>query len=190
MAEREEPGGPGQALHWRAARERGKAESQPLTVQDLAPSRVPACKRARTTFPSRRVRSPDRWRERWPASATGRRGSDHVSRRARSSWHENRAQGLGPGLNVRSGGPGRGPSGRTWAGGPFWTMRRERGLLSLAAPATCPDCAPSTYRSVSFARWFSSLPCDGRCELSQLLRWVGRGIGLDFLTEMVPGSGR
>jgi hypothetical protein len=59
-------------------------------------------------------------------------------------------------------------------------MRLERGLFSLAAPATCPDCAASTYRSVSFARWFSSLPYDGRCEVSQLLRWVGRGIGLDL----------
>src|SRR5215211_8541901 len=57
MVEGEEPGGPGQALHWRAARERGYAESQPLTVQDLARSRVPACKRARTRFSSRRVRS-------------------------------------------------------------------------------------------------------------------------------------
>ena len=59
-------------------------------------------------------------------------------------------------------------------------MRRERGLLSLAAPATCPDCAESTYRSVSFARWFSALSYDGRCEVSQLLRWVGRAIGLDL----------
>ena len=63
-------------------------------------------------------------------------------------------------------------------------MRFERGLFSLAAPATCPDCAASTYRSVSFARWFSSLSYDGRCEVSQLLRWAGRAI-----VEIGTGSG-
>jgi hypothetical protein len=34
-------------------------------------------------------------------------------------------------------------------------MRFERGLVCLAAPATCPGCAVSTYRSLSFARGFS-----------------------------------
>ena len=60
--------------------------------------------------------------------------------------------GLGP--TVRR--PGRGLSlGERSRAGRFWTMGCEPGLVSLAAPATCPGCAASTYRSLSFARWFS-----------------------------------
>jgi hypothetical protein len=63
--------------------------------------------------------------------------------------------GLLSGCGLTVGRPGQGPSGRTQSGRPLWTMRFERGLVSLAAPATCPGCAASTYRSLSFARWFS-----------------------------------
>ncbi len=63
-------------------------------------------------------------------------------------------------------------------GRPTTRMRFERGSLRLAAPATYPGCAASTYRSVSFARWFS--PFVNREEVQvQLLRWIGRAIGLD-----------
>ena len=44
---------------------------------------------------------------------------------------------------------------RTQSGRPFWTMRCERVLVFLAAPATRPGCAASTYRSLSFAHAFS-----------------------------------
>jgi hypothetical protein len=46
----------------------------------------------------------------------------------------------------------------------------------LAAPATCPGCAASTYRSLSFARWFSPFVDARRVVVSRL---VGRAIGLD-----------
>src|SRR4051812_50123360 len=55
-------------------------------------------------------------------------------------------------------------------------MRFERGIDSVGAPATCPGCAASTYRSLSFARWFSPL-----CRREEVVvgRSVGRAIGLD-----------
>src|SRR6476619_3533644 len=72
-----------------------------------------------------------------------------------------------------------------------------------AAPATCLDCAASTYRSVSLSRWFSRLslrthareerdpsgaaaPSAGQAAVATsgevgmaLSRWVGRAIGLE-----------
>lgn len=58
----------------------------------------------------------------------------------------------------------------------------------MAAPATCPGCAASTYRSLSFARWFS-LSCYSVREVSvvpkvpQVHVWLGRAIGLDLHRE-------
>src|SRR3954451_1719308 len=55
---------------------------------------------------------------------------------------------------------------------------RARAFRS-AAPATCLDCAASTYRSVSLSRWFSrSLAASVEVKMG-LSRWVGRAIGLD-----------
>src|SRR5215204_2518813 len=56
---------------------------------------------------------------------------------------------------------------------------RARAFRS-AAPATCLDCAASTYRSVSLSRWFSRSVSNASCEVRMALaRWVGRAIGLD-----------
>src|SRR5829696_3135461 len=49
-----------------------------------------------------------------------------------------------------------------------------------AAPATCLDCAASTYRSVSLSRWFSRCTSTAVVEVRMTVsRWVGRAIGLD-----------
>src|SRR5215218_5461159 len=56
---------------------------------------------------------------------------------------------------------------------------RARAFRS-AAPATCLDCAASTYRSVSLSRWFSRSPLATSVEVRMgLSRWVGRAIGLN-----------
>src|SRR5918999_784549 len=56
---------------------------------------------------------------------------------------------------------------------------RARAFRSVA-PATCLDCAASTYRSVSLSRWFSRLMSTAVEEVRMALtRWVGRAIGLD-----------
>src|SRR5918994_2025212 len=56
---------------------------------------------------------------------------------------------------------------------------RARAFRS-AAPATCLDCAASTYRSVSLSRWFSRSVSTASWEVRMALaRWVGRAIGLD-----------
>src|SRR5215217_1062807 len=56
---------------------------------------------------------------------------------------------------------------------------RARAFRS-AAPATCLDCAASTYRSVSFSRWFSRVRLTAVVEVRMAFaRWVGRAIGLD-----------
>src|SRR5688572_22636437 len=56
---------------------------------------------------------------------------------------------------------------------------RARAFRS-AAPATCLDCAASTYRSVSLSRWFSRCTSTVSVEVRMgLSRWVGRAIGLD-----------
>src|SRR3954469_19167520 len=56
---------------------------------------------------------------------------------------------------------------------------RARAFRS-AAPATCLDCAASTYRSVSLSRWFSRRCRPRWVEVRmELSRWVGRAIGLD-----------
>src|SRR5215213_4055966 len=56
---------------------------------------------------------------------------------------------------------------------------RARAIRS-AAPATCLDCAASTYRSVSLSRWFSRSLLTALWEVRMsLARWVGRAIGLD-----------
>jgi hypothetical protein len=54
------------------------------------------------------------------------------------------------------GGPGQGPSGRTQSAGRFGRWAASP-CFSVAAPATRPDCAASTYRSVSLSRCFSRL---------------------------------
>src|ERR687898_1306484 len=56
---------------------------------------------------------------------------------------------------------------------------RARAFRS-AAPATCLDCAASTYRSVSLSRWFSRSVSTASWEVRMALaRWVGRAIGVD-----------
>src|SRR5215217_3701357 len=56
---------------------------------------------------------------------------------------------------------------------------RARAFRS-AAPATCLDCAESTYRSVWLSRWFSRSLSTASWEVRMSLsRWVGRAIGLD-----------
>src|SRR3954449_8370290 len=55
---------------------------------------------------------------------------------------------------------------------------RARAFRS-AAPATCLDCAASTYRSVSLSRWFSRSSVASLEVRVGLSRWVGRAIGLD-----------
>src|SRR4051795_10575652 len=56
---------------------------------------------------------------------------------------------------------------------------RARAFRS-AAPATCLDCAASTYRSVSLSRWFSRWLSAASVEVRMgVSRWVGRAIGLD-----------
>jgi transposase len=55
-------------------------------------------------------------------------------------------------------------------------MRFERGLVSFGRPCDLPGCAASTYRSLSFARWFSPVH---RREEVVVSRSVGRAIGLD-----------
>src|SRR3954468_9751808 len=56
---------------------------------------------------------------------------------------------------------------------------RARAFRS-AAPATCLDCAASTYRSVSLSRWFSRRLSAASVEVRMgVSRWVGRAIGLD-----------
>src|SRR5919106_2228549 len=56
---------------------------------------------------------------------------------------------------------------------------RARAFRS-AAPATCLDCASSSYRSVSLSRWFSRCVSTASCEVRMALeRWVGRAIGVD-----------
>src|SRR5215217_714067 len=56
---------------------------------------------------------------------------------------------------------------------------RARAFRS-AAPATCLDCAASTYRSVSLSRWFSRCVSAASVEVRMgVSRWVGRAIGLD-----------
>src|SRR3954452_7173166 len=56
---------------------------------------------------------------------------------------------------------------------------RARAFRS-AAPATCLDCAASTYRSVSLSRWFSRSSSTAVVEVRMTVsRWVGRAIGLD-----------
>src|SRR5215213_6811125 len=60
---------------------------------------------------------------------------------------------------------------------------RARAFRS-AAPATCLDCAASTYRSVSLSRWFSRSVSTASWEVRMALtRWVGRAIGLDVHRE-------
>src|SRR5919106_175362 len=70
---------------------------------------------------------------------------------------------------------------------------RARAFRS-AAPATCLDCAASTYRSVSLSRWFSRCVSRvGEVRMS-LARWVGRAIGLgvhrDFCVVAICEDGR
>src|SRR3954471_12824972 len=49
-----------------------------------------------------------------------------------------------------------------------------------AAPATCLDCAASTYRSVSLSRWFSRSVSTASWEVKMAVaRWTGRAIGVD-----------
>src|SRR5215208_5697926 len=49
-----------------------------------------------------------------------------------------------------------------------------------AGPATCLDCAASTYRSVSLSRWFSHSVLTAWWEVKMALaRSAGRAIGLD-----------
>src|SRR5215211_7301919 len=56
---------------------------------------------------------------------------------------------------------------------------RARAFRS-AAPATCLDCAASTYRSMSLSRWFSRCTSTAVVEVRMTVsRWVGRAIGLD-----------
>src|SRR3954447_19622270 len=56
---------------------------------------------------------------------------------------------------------------------------RARAFRS-AAPATCLDCAASTYRFVSLSRWFSRFSSTAVVEVRMTVsRWVGRAIGLD-----------
>src|SRR4051795_10458280 len=56
---------------------------------------------------------------------------------------------------------------------------RARAFRS-AAPATCLDCAASTYRSVSLSRWFSRCVSAASVEVRMgVSRWVGRAIGVD-----------
>src|SRR3954463_14572615 len=55
---------------------------------------------------------------------------------------------------------------------------RARAFRS-AAPATCLDCAVSTYRSLSLSRWFSRSSSASVEVKMGLSRWVGRAIGLD-----------
>src|SRR3954454_8194217 len=55
---------------------------------------------------------------------------------------------------------------------------RARAFRS-AAPATCLDCAASTYRSVSLSRWFSRSSVALVEVRMGLSRWIGRAIGLD-----------
>src|SRR3954451_18167565 len=56
---------------------------------------------------------------------------------------------------------------------------RARAFRS-AAPATCLDCAASSYRSVSLSRWFSRCSSTASVEVRMAVsRWVGRAIGLD-----------
>src|SRR5215208_380934 len=60
---------------------------------------------------------------------------------------------------------------------------RARAFRS-AAPATCVDCAASTYRSVSLSRLFSRSVSTASWEVRMALtRWVGRAIGLDVHRE-------
>src|SRR5919107_204084 len=60
---------------------------------------------------------------------------------------------------------------------------RARAFRS-AAPATCLDCALSTYRSVSLSRWFSRCTSTAVVEVRMTVsRWVGRAIGLDVHRE-------
>src|SRR5919198_6259740 len=59
-------------------------------------------------------------------------------------------------------------------------MGCEPGLFRSAAPATCLDCAASTYRSVSLSRWVSRSVSIASWEVRMALaRWAGRAIGLD-----------
>src|SRR3954447_24063773 len=61
---------------------------------------------------------------------------------------------------------------------------RARAFRS-AAPATCLDCAASTYRSVSLSRWFSHSLSTASSEVRMAsLRWVGRAIGLDVHRDL------
>src|SRR5215212_3580879 len=55
---------------------------------------------------------------------------------------------------------------------------RARAFRS-AAPASCLDCAASTYRSVSLSRWFSRCTSTAVEVRMTVSRWVGRAIGLD-----------
>src|SRR5215218_1587825 len=55
---------------------------------------------------------------------------------------------------------------------------RARAFRS-AGPATCLDCAASTYRSVSLSRWFSRSSVASVEVRMGVSRWVGRAIGLD-----------
>src|SRR3954465_717156 len=74
----------------------------------------------------------------------------------------------------------RGFVGRTQSGRPVCAMGFEPVLVFSAAPATCLDCAASTYRSVSLSRWFSRCRSTAVVEVKMALaRWVGRAIGLD-----------
>ena len=71
--------------------------------------------------------------------------------------------------------------GRTQAGRPVCAMGFGARAFRSAAPATCLDCAASTYRSVSLSRWFSrSLSTASWGVRSGVARrWVGRAIALD-----------
>ena len=74
---------------------------------------------------------------------------------------------------------------RTQLGRPFWTMRFERGQVFLAAPATRPGCAASTYRSLSFRpRVLRAVLAHEEVivvsKVQPVCRWTGRAIGLDL----------
>src|SRR5215211_5457798 len=59
-------------------------------------------------------------------------------------------------------------------------MGFEPVLFVRPPPATCLDCAQSTYRSVSLSRWFSRSLSTASWEVRMSLsRWVGRAIALD-----------
>jgi hypothetical protein len=75
-----------------------------------------------------------------------------------------------------------------------WVGRFDRWAsspgFSVAAPATCPDCAASTYSSVSFARCFSRSFNVRRMVVKVIGRAIGLDVHLDFCEVAVCEEGK